>query len=228
MSQRMSAAEWVKQETERRKGRSILPSSSIQMAPQMQPMRPMQSVPVAPMQPMQPMRPMQPMQSMRPSSSSSSDPVVSGILAGIDRTLKMQEEGRKRNAFIIHSPKAEGPQVRLSAIPSVPDYTGPLSSPEMKQIIAASKPGFYKADGKTYYKSVTGKIQYISPPRKHYPGETINPQYPDGAKIVNTFSHKTGKIDRFRRIEGNTPYYSVTYDDGTSETFESENNLLRN
>jgi hypothetical protein len=26
----------------------------------------------------------------------------------------------------------------------------------------------------------------------------------------------------------NTPYYSVTYDDGSSESLESENNLLRN
>jgi hypothetical protein len=52
---------------------------------------------------------------------------------------------------------------------TVPEYTDSLTSPEMKQIIAATKPGFYKADGNTYYKSVTGKIQYISPPKKYFP-----------------------------------------------------------
>jgi hypothetical protein len=224
MAQRMSAAEWIKQKELERKGIYMPAQSSRQMAPmqqmqqmqQMQPMQPMQPMP--PMRPMQQMQQMPPMQPMRPSL----DPVVTDVLAGIDRTIKMQEEGRKRNAFIERSPR-EGPAVRLS---SLPEYT--LSSPEMKQIIAATKPGFYKADGNTYYKSVTGKIQYISPPKKYFPGETINPQYPDGAKIVNTRTHKTGKIDRFRRMERNTPYYSVTYDDGSSESFEPESNLLRN
>jgi hypothetical protein len=98
----------------------------------------------------------------------------------------------------------------------------------MKQIQAATKPGIYEADGHRYYKSITGKIQYIPPPTKHFPGDTKNPRYLDGDKIVNIWTHKTGKIDKYRRMVENTPYYSVTYDDGSSESLESENNLLRN
>jgi hypothetical protein len=40
-------------------------------------------------------------------------------------------------------------------------------------------------------------------------------------------SHQTGTVEMFRRISNNVPYYSIKYDDGTSNTFVGENTLLR-
>jgi hypothetical protein len=209
-AQKMSAAEWVRQEDARRRG-IIQPSQSMQPMQRMQPMQPIQ--PMQPMQPMimQPMQQMQPMQPMRPSSSLSSE-----IMRGMDESLRTQHEARRRNAFIAR-PASEEKPVRLSSRPS----------PEMEQIIATSRPGIYKADGNMYYKSSLGKIIYMPPQRKPSPDEKIYPQIPDGARIVNIFTHKFGTIERFRTITNNSTFYMVKYDDGSSDTMEPESSLLR-
>jgi hypothetical protein len=225
----MSAHQFNKQRDAARINKQSFSQMSIQqMAPQMAPQmaQSMAQRPSASLQPQMAQRPSASLQPQMAQRSSSSDPVVTGVLAGIDRTFEMRKEADKRHAFIQHQKTVR--LGRVSSLPEYPEHADSLTSPEMKQIQAASKPGFYKADGNTYYKSVTGKIQYISPPPKHFTGDTINPRYLDGDKIVNTLTHKTGKIDRFRRMVENTPYYSVTYDDGSSESLESENNLLKN
>jgi hypothetical protein len=160
---------------------------------------------------------------MQPQSSSTPTPAptpaptaASAIIRGIDESIRMQEEARKRNAFIERPDAGQEKPVRLSALPS----------PEIEKIQAGT-PGFYQANGNTYYKSPTGKIHYIPSPRKPSPDEQIFPLFESGNKIVNTMQNKTGTIERFRRIYNNIPYYSVNYDDGTFETFESQSNLLR-
>ena len=50
----------------------------------------------------------------------------------------------------------------------------------------------------------------------------------DGERIRHLNTNKTGKIERFREIDSNgTERYSVTYDDGTFDTYEAQTRLLR-
>ncbi len=140
----LSAAEWIKQEEARRRGKIVPSQSSRQIAQPMQ-TRPVvnlmdQPIPSAPL--MEPMRPMQTRpvvnlmdqpitsaQSRRPSSqpmAPSEEQIAwpgleQRIARGIEENIRVQEEGRLKNAF--KPPLYEKP-IRLSAMPQ-PDYTRP-------------------------------------------------------------------------------------------------------
>ncbi len=78
---------------------------------------------------------------------------------------------------------------------------------------------------KYYKKYLKYRSKYLATKNQIGGGEVH--YFHDNEKIRNLENNKTGKIVRFRDNRDGVEHYSVVYDDGSFNTFESQENLLR-